>query len=1087
MQTRRRGFVRLPWFSGGRGAYDNDSATMPPIDGRTFRRRAWFVGVVVLVVLLVVRLVMCELAADRREQLISEELERVAASVNHPHRDYLEPRMGLARQVITLLSAANPPPPQTVREMATAGVRELPGVPLLVYRGRRGVVWQVAEGEPASGVDAIERRLDESFHDNPTNIPAVAADLDAWGRTLMLRFPIAEQGPDAAVFEVVRLDPFYDHLFLPELRASYVLQIYDETGRVWGEPGEPPAATTVVTRTFPVAWQRWTIRAWPRPTWLAAERRAEWWAIARFGLPTAPLIAAVLVWLLLWWGGLTEKIVLAERRMRLTVDRAIDAVVSMGADGRIIHWNAQAEATFGWSRDEAIGRSLAETIVPPASRAAHAQGVARFLATGEGRLVNTRIEMPAWHRDGHEFPVELSISAIPVRDTYLFTAFVRDITDRKLAEEELRSAKETAEAGNRAKSEFLATMSHEIRTPMNGIFGMTELALDTDDDAERRDFLVRARACAESLMTIINDVLDFSKIEAGKLDFECIEFDVRGVLDGVLDTLAIEANRKQLELVGSVDEALPPRLRGDPGRLRQILMNLAGNALKFTEHGEIVIRLESGAEEPGAERPADASDDGRVMLRGVVQDTGIGIPADKQAAIFESFTQADSSTTRRYGGTGLGLAISQRLVAMMGGTIGVESEPGRGSTFHFSVPLARGGAVSEIDSRRAVTDLRVLVVDDNATNRMVLLKLLQNWGCRAALASGGAEACDLLTHAARGGEPFDLVLLDMNMPDLDGVATARRIRAEATTRDVPIVALTSVSRGGARHEDIGLTAVIPKPIKHAQLAEAMAAAMAAARARAAPSDAGDGTSGRPGRILVVDDNEANRIVAETVLRRAGYEVHIATNGREAIATVRRVAPDLVLMDIQMPEMDGLAATAAIRAGEDPAHRRPIFALTAATSAEDRVRCQEAQMDGYIVKPLRREDLLETVARALAAAPRRPTSVAPTSAAPDENLLEDDVMMEIAARFLDDAVSRCMTLRTALAAGEAKAVEQIGHYLKGGAAQLAIPGLRDLAAAVESLGRGGQLESAAGLVAALEDEIAVARRAIDEREPVAVPA
>ncbi|MBI3766969.1 MAG: response regulator [Deltaproteobacteria bacterium] len=1074
--------MRLPWLSDGWSAYDSDAATMPPVDGRTFRRRAWFVGVVVLVVLLVVRLVMCELAADRRERLIAEELERVVASVNHPHRDYLEPRMGLARQVITLLSAANPPPPRTVREMATAGAREVTGVPLLVYRGRRGVGWQVAEGDPASGVDAIERRLDESFHDNPTNIPAVAADLDAWGRTLMLRFPIAEQGPDAAIFEAVRLDPFYDHLFLPELRTSYVLQIYDETGRVWGEPGEPPAATTVITRTFPVAWQRWTIRAWPRPAWLAAERRAEWWAIARFGLPTAPLIAAVLVWLLLWWGGLTEKIVLAERRMRLTVDRAIDAVVTMGADGRITHWNAQAEATFGWSRDEVIGRSLAEAIVPPASREAHARGVARFLATGESRLLNTRVEMSAWHRDGHEFPVELSISAIPVRDTYLFTAFVRDITARKLAEEELRSAKETAEAGNRAKSEFLATMSHEIRTPMNGIFGMTELALDTDDDAERRDFLVRARACAESLMTIINDVLDFSKIEAGKLDFECIEFDVRSVLDGVLDTLAIEANRKQLELVGSVDEALPPRLRGDPGRLRQILMNLAGNALKFTEHGEIVIRLESGAE-----RPADADDAERVMLRGVVQDTGIGIPADKQAAIFESFTQADSSTTRRYGGTGLGLAISQRLVAMMGGTIGVESEPGRGSTFHFAVPLARGGAVSEIDSRRAVTDLRVLVVDDNATNRMVLLKLLQNWGCRAALASGGAEACDLLTHAARGGEPFDIVLLDMNMPDLDGIATARRIRAEATTCDVPIVALTSVSCGGARHDDVGLTAVIPKPIKHAQLAEAMAAAMAAARARAVSSDASDGASGRPGRILVVDDNEANRIVAETVLRRAGYEVHLATNGREAIATVRRVAPDLVLMDIQMPEMDGLAATAAIRAGEDPAYRRPIFALTAATSGEDRARCHEARMDGYIVKPLRREELLETVARALAAAPRPPTPVAPTSTVQDEALLDDDIMIEIAARFLDDAVSRCMALRTALAAGEAKAVEQIGHYLKGGAAQLAINGLRDLAAAVESLGRAGQLDSAAGLVPALEDEIAIARRAIDAREPVAMPA
>ena len=1072
--------MRLPrWLRGWR-AHEADAALWPSMDGRSFRRRAWVVGAVATVILLGVRLVMCDLAANRREQLIAAELERIAAGVYHPHRDYLEPRMALARQLITMISTAGAAPPQTVRAMAASGVHELHGVPLLVYRGRRGIGWEIAEDEIPAGVDAVERRLDQSFHDNPTNVPAVAADLGAWGRTLMLRFPIPEQGSDAAVFEAIRLAPLYDHLFLPELRANYVLQMFDETGRVWGEPGEPPSGTTVTTQTFQVAWQRWTIRAWPRPAFLAAERRAEWWAIARFGLPTSPLIAAVLVWLLLWWGSLTEQIVVAEHRMRLTVDKALDAVITMDAEGRIIDWNQQAEATFGWTRDEALGRSLAETIVPPGHRDGHMRGVAQFLAGGESPLLNRRIEMTAWHRDGREFPVELAISAIALGDGHLFTAFVRDITDRKRVEEELRSAKETAEAGNRAKSEFLATMSHEIRTPMNGIFGMTELALDALDDAERRDFLVRARACAESLMTIINDVLDFSKIEAGKLDFECIEFDVRSVLDGVLDTLAIEANRKQLELVGTVDEGLPSRLRGDPGRLRQILMNLAGNAFKFTDHGEIVIRLER---EGGA--PELEGDDNRVVLRCTVQDTGIGIPADKQAAIFESFTQADSSTTRRYGGTGLGLAISQRLVAMMSGTIGVESEPGRGSTFWFSVPLERGGASGEVDSRRVLAGLRVLVVDDNATNRMVLLKLLQSWGCRAALASGGAEACDLLTHAARGGEPFDLVLLDMHMPDLDGVATARRIRGEATTRDVPIIALTSVHRGGTRYDDVVTSAVIPKPIKHAQLAQTMAEVLAT-RARAASADLGVGTE-RPGRILVVDDNEANRIVAETVLRRGGYEVHLATNGREAIAAVREVAPDLVLMDIQMPEMDGLAATAAIRAGEKAGERRPILALTAATSAEDRARCYEAQMDGYIVKPLRRDDLLETVAQALAGAPRPSAPLTPAKGGADEELLDDEVMTEIAGRFLEEAVRRCQALRAALTSGEAKAVEHIGHYLKGGAAQLAIVGLRDLAAAVETLGRAGQLESAAGLVPALEDEIAVARRAITDHEPAAIPA
>jgi PAS domain S-box-containing protein len=627
-------------FRGRRPLESLDAESSPIADAATFRRRAWLVCLVVLLVLTAAGIVVCERAANRRERSIYADVERIAAAVDDPHRDYLEPRIGLARQVIALLSSANRPGAPNVHTVARAGIAHVSGVPFLAYRGPSGTSWDVVQQEPAPDLDDVERRLIASSADDPTSVPAVTADFGGWGRTLVLRFPVGDRGADSAVIEAIRLGPLYEHLFRPELRASYVLQIYDESGLVWGEAGEPPASSFLVTRTFPVASQRWTIHVWPRPQWLAAERREEWWAIGRFGLPTAPVVAALVVILLLWWGRLTETIVLAESRMRMTVDKALDAVVTMDADGGITGWNAQAEVTFGWSRNEAIGRSLAETIIPPALRDAHTQGVTRFLGTGRGNVLNRRVEMTAWHRDGHEFPVELAISAIPLRDTYLFTAFVRDITDRRRAEEELRAAKDTAEAGNRAKSEFLATMSHEIRTPMNGIFGMTELALDTDDDDERRDFLVRARACAESLMTIINDVLDFSKIEAGKLDLECIEFDVRGVLDGVLDTLAIEANRKRLELVGSVDEALPPRLRGDPGRLRQILMNLAGNALKFTDHGEIVIRLERDT--AGAVSPANG-----IVLRCAVQDTGIGIPREKQAAIFESFTQAHTSTTPR--------------------------------------------------------------------------------------------------------------------------------------------------------------------------------------------------------------------------------------------------------------------------------------------------------------------------------------------------------------------------------------------------------------------------------------------------------
>jgi signal transduction histidine kinase/CheY-like chemotaxis protein len=393
--------------------------------------------------------------------------------------------------------------------------------------------------------------------------------------------------------------------------------------------------------------------------------------------------------------------------------------------------------------------------------------------------------------------------------------------------DELDVSRRKAEEGSRAKSEFLATMSHEIRTPMNGIFGMTELALDTADDGERREFLTRARACAETLMTILNDILDFSKIEAGHLDLERIDFDVRAVLDGVLDTLAIEASRKQVELVGYLAAGVPGRLRGDPGRFRQVLMNLGSNALKFTDHGDVTITIDLAEGNADPARPA---------LRCAVRDTGIGIPADKQVAIFEAFTQADSSTTRTYGGTGLGLTISRRLVRLMGGEIGVESEVGRGSTFWFTARFEPAATVAgpELDVRLA--GLRVLIVDDNATNRLIVMKTLEAHGCRPALASSGHEACHLVAHWARLGEPFDLVLLDMQMPDQDGVATARQIRSDPQSRDVAIVALSSMGAGRERlPRDLELGAVLSKPVKQAQLLAAVADVARAVAARARPT------------------------------------------------------------------------------------------------------------------------------------------------------------------------------------------------------------------------------------------------------------
>jgi CheY-like chemotaxis protein/anti-sigma regulatory factor (Ser/Thr protein kinase) len=383
-----------------------------------------------------------------------------------------------------------------------------------------------------------------------------------------------------------------------------------------------------------------------------------------------------------------------------------------------------------------------------------------------------------------------------------------------------------AEAAAQAKSDFLAVMSHEIRTPLNGIFGMTELALDTGETTERRYFIERARACAESLLMIVNDVLDFSKIDAGKLELEQVLFSLDDVLDGVLDTLAVEASRRHLELLGFVDGTLPARMLGDAARLRQVVLNLANNAVKFTERGEVVVRFEAGTPDDEG-RPVGPAE---VLLRCTVQDTGIGIPPDKQELIFQAFTQADTSDTRRHGGTGLGLAIAQRLVALMGGRITVASEIGRGSVFAFTVRLVRAEDAVLRPASSDLSGLRLLAVDDNATNRTILLRTLEAWGCRVALAAGGLEACDLLAHAARAGEPFDVVVLDMQMPEIDGLGTARRIRREPATRDVPIILLTSI--GSALSEPARtvphLTTLL-KPAKQAELRQAIATAVAARR------------------------------------------------------------------------------------------------------------------------------------------------------------------------------------------------------------------------------------------------------------------
>ncbi len=501
----------------------------------------------------------------------------------------------------------------------------------------------------------------------------------------------------------------------------------------------------------------------------------------------------------------------SERRYHQILESALDAFVGMDSGGLITDWNAQAAGTFGWLRSEAMGQMFSRTIISESYREAHEQELRHFLASGEGPMLNKRIEITALHRDGREFPAELTISAIAEGGTHRFAAFARDITERKRSERELLTAKETAEQSNQAKSEFLANMSHEIRTPMNGILGMTELLLDTALTAEQREHLSLVRFSAESLLLIINDILDFSKIEAGKMELVSIPFELRESLGETMMALSFRAHQKGLELVYEVQPDVPEALLGDPGRIRQILINLIGNAIKFTEHGEIFVRVDE---------PSPGSATG--TLHFTVKDTGVGIPVEKQEKIFEAFSQADGSMTRKYGGTGLGLTISVRLVEMMGGRVWLESEPGQGSTFHFTIQLA----VQDTALARPIPlqpeqlrDLHALIVDDNFTNRRVLHGMLTRWGMRPTSVEGGRAALQALEIAESTGHPFPLILLDGQMPDMDGFALAEQIQKDPGLLAVTIMMLTSAGHLGdaARCQELGIAAYLVKPIRQTEL------------------------------------------------------------------------------------------------------------------------------------------------------------------------------------------------------------------------------------------------------------------------------
>jgi two-component system sensor histidine kinase/response regulator len=647
----------------------------------------------------------------------------------------------------------------------------------------------------------------------------------------------------------------------------------------------------------------------------------------------------------------------ASKELHQILESALDAFIGMDSNGIITDWNGQAEAAFGWLRSEATGQILSKTIIPDRYRDAHERGLRHFLASGEGPVLNKRIEISALHRDGREFPVELTISAIRGAGARRFAAFVRDITDRKRSEQELLAAKEAAEQSNRVKSEFLANMSHEIRTPMNGILGMTELMLDTELTIEQREHLGLVRLSAESLLSVINDVLDFSKIEAGKMELELIPFDLRESLGETMMALSLRAQEKGLELVYEVQPEVPEALLGDPGRIRQILVNLIGNAIKFTEHGEIFVCVDERTD--GSATSA---------LHFAVKDTGVGVPIEKQEKIFEAFSQADGSMTRKYGGTGLGLSICVRLVKMMGGRVWLESQPDQGSTFHFTVQLA----VQDSSARpiplqpEQLRNLHALIVDDNFTNRRVLHGMLTRWGMRPTSVEGGRAALQALEIAKSTGHPFPLILLDGQMPDMDGFALAAQIQKDPGLLAVTIMMLTSAGHLGdaARCRDLGVSAYLVKPIRQTELLDGICQVLnkvASPKSMPLVTRHTLREDKHRSRVLLAEDNPVNQTLAVRLLEKRGYFVTVASNGAEAIEAFENNQFDLVLMDIQMPLMDGFEATAAIRAKEKLTGRHiAIIAMTAHALKGDQERCITAGMDGYVSKPIRTSELFSTI-------------------------------------------------------------------------------------------------------------------------------
>ncbi|HEY9871500.1 MAG TPA: response regulator [Candidatus Obscuribacterales bacterium] len=763
-------------------------------------------------------------------------------------------------------------------------------------------------------------------------------------------------------------------------------------------------------------------------------------------------------------GSITED----ERRV---LENISDVMCAIDREGNFVKISGASLPTWGYAPEELIGRKIYDIVVPVDQ--ARTKQWLLYAVTGQrmGELENC-----CQNKNGNLVNI-IWLAYWSEKDELLYCV-AHDFTARKQAERELQKAKEAAEAASRAKSEFLANMSHEIRTPMSGILGMTELLLDTEMTEEQREYLSAVKTSADALLTVINDILDFSKIEAGKLDLNPVEFNLRDTVCETMNMFAVRAHGKGLELASHIAADVPNLVVGDKVRLRQILVNLVGNAIKFTERGEVTVRVKTKSRM-----------DDQICLQFSVSDTGIGIPPDKQRAIFDEFTQADSSSDRAYGGTGLGLTICARLVDLMLGRIWLESQEGKGSTFHFTAMFAVGAErptlpmVSALESLQA---LPVLIVDDNSTSCEVLQEALASWQMKPTVLSDPESALAELKRAWQAGEPYLLAVVDANMPGTDGLTLVRKIREQPELAALTIILLTSPGSAqvSSHYQSLDIAGYVTKPVRLSSLFDAIVTALGVPVSESTAAEAAgqrEPVFSRSLKVLLAEDNPVNQVVIRNIVQKRGHHVDTVRNGQEVLQLLAQQTFDIVLMDVQMPDMDGFATTAAIREKErESGAHLPIVAITAHAMKGDEERCKKAGMDAYIPKPIDSAKLLEVMASLTASKEPLCAGEHGNPGIFDEEWVmrhvsgDVELLREAVGIFFQECPDTMARIRQAVASRDRVQLERTAHTLKGSVANFSARRAAELALKLEEMGRSGDLTGAEETCAQLERELEALR-------------